>query len=275
LVHRFTLTPNGSFSLRQTFLCGQCFRWDEMPDGSFVGVFGSTVARIWETDGTVTVEANTPCADALSGYLDLSRDYDAIRNAVSIDAQTEKAAAFGAGIRILKQDAWEALCSFIISQCNNISRIKAIISKLCSAYGTPIPWNGEVYYTFPEAHVLAPLTAGELDFLKCGYRTPYILGAARAVAEGRLDLSRTAALTTDEAKAVLRTLDGVGEKVASCMLLFGLQKLDAFPVDVWVRRATETLYGKGFDPKSAFGPYAGIAQQYLFYYAREHKITGK
>ena len=183
MVHRFTLTPCGSFSPRQTFLCGQCFRWDELPDASFVGVFGSIVARVWEENGTVQAEANIPCADVLADYLDLSRDYDAIRTAVSIDANTAEASAYGAGIRILKQDPWEALCSFIISQCNNISRIKAIISKLCRAYGDPIVWNGETYYTFPDASRIAPLTLADLDFLKCGYRTPYILGAARAVAE--------------------------------------------------------------------------------------------
>ncbi len=269
----FTLSLKGSFCPKQTFLCGQCFRWNEQSDGSFIGVVGDTVARIVKDGDTVKAYANCDCQETLTSYLDLERDYDSIRNLVSIDSQTALAAEFGSGIRILKQEPWEALCSFIISQCNNIPRIKSIISKLCLAYGNPIEWEGETYYTFPSAETIAKLEVSDLDFLRSGYRAPYILNAARAVSDKSIDLSKLRTLPTSEAKKRLLTLDGVGEKVASCMLLFGLGKLDAFPVDVWVRRVTEQFYGKGFDATKAFGEYAGIAQQYLFYYARENKLV--
>ncbi len=273
LTKQFTLKPNGSFCPKQTFLCGQCFRWNEQADGSFIGVVGDTVARVYKNGESFQVDANCDCETALSSYLDLERDYDKIRTTVSIDSKTALAADFGAGIRILKQEPWEALCSFIISQCNNIPRIKLIISKLCFQYGKKIEWGGETYYTFPTADDIAGLSVSDLDFLKSGYRAPYILGAARAVSNGQLDFDALRAMNTIEAKKQLLMLDGVGDKVASCMLLFGLGKLDAFPVDVWVHRVTEQFYGKGFDPSKAFGEYAGIAQQYLFYYARENKLV--
>lgn len=260
-----------TFSLSQTFECGQCFRWDALGPESYRGVaFGREVSMSLE-NGCLTVSCPESEFEALwRPYLDLDRDYAAIRQAVSIDARTAQAVAYGAGLRILRQDPWEALCSFILSQCNNIPRIRGIILRLCTLYGNHI--RGDAY-AFPAPERLAAASEAELrSALRCGYRAPYLLAAARAVAGGALDLDVLRGLPTAEAKLCLTALPGVGEKVANCMLLFGLGKLDAFPVDVWMRRTVNALYGKGFDPSAAFGEYAGIAQQYLFYQARREHL---
>ncbi|MBQ9980347.1 MAG: DNA-3-methyladenine glycosylase 2 family protein [Oscillospiraceae bacterium] len=175
---------------------------------------------------------------------------------------------FGKGIRILNQDSWEALCSFIISQCNNIPRIKGIINVLCEQWGKAIEFEGRRFYTFPGAEIIAALDESDLSPLRCGYRAEYIIKAARAVAGGEIDLEALKKCSDGEALSALKSLRGVGDKVANCVLLFGLHKLDSFPVDVWIRRTVREKYGRGFDPAAAFGQYAGIAQQYMFYYAR-------
>ncbi|MCF0120621.1 MAG: DNA-3-methyladenine glycosylase 2 family protein [Oscillospiraceae bacterium] len=200
-------------------------------------------------------------------YFDLGRCYRDIRAAVSIDDYMKRASDFGAGIRILRQDKWEALCSFIISQCNNIPRIKKIVETLCRLFGDEIDYLGGKYYSFPSAEKLAALEPADLAPLRSGYRAPYIISAARRVASGELDLEKIASLTPSEALKALKSLNGVGDKVANCAVLFGLTMLDAFPIDVWMKRALAEHYPDGFDP-GVFSPYAGIAQQYMFYYAR-------
>lgn len=262
---------NDIFSLKQTFECGQCFRWDACGTETYHGVaFGR---EVWMSlkGSQLTVSCSKGEFEMLwRSYLDLDRDYAAIRQAVSIDEKTAQAVAYGAGIRILRQDPWETLCSFIISQCNHIPRIRRIISSLCAFCGEEI---ADRIYAFPTPEHIASFSAEELRAaIRCGYRAPYIIAAARAVAEGKLDLAALHTLPTVEAKQRLLALPGVGEKVASCMLLFGLGKLDAFPIDVWMRRTILTVYGKGFDPAAAFGAYAGIAQQYLFYQARSEHL---
>jgi N-glycosylase/DNA lyase len=175
---------------------------------------------------------------------------------------------YGAGIRILRQERWEALCSFILSQCNNIPRIKKIIETLCAYFGAPVDFMGRSYFTFPTAEQIAALSPEDLAPLRSGYRAPYVIAAARAVASGELDLDALAGTDTATARAALKALPGVGDKVANCAILFGLHQLDAFPIDTWMKKAISANFGDGFDPK-IFSPYAGIAQQYLFYHARE------
>ena len=261
------------FSAKQTFECGQCFRWNIAPGSEeYIGVAFGTPARIGVTEnGLIRIHSFPGSFQTIwQNYLDLDRDYDTIRENISIDFNTCSAAAFGAGIRILRQEPWEALCSFILSQCNNIPRIKGIVETLCRLYGEPLEFEGKLLYTFPDAERIATLDEAKLAPLRAGYRTPYVLAAARWIAEGRLNPSILSDMSTADAKKALMLLPGVGEKVASCVLLFGLHKLDAFPVDVWVRRALDKLYGGAFDPAAAFGEYAGVAQQYIFYHAREH-----
>lgn len=262
------LTGVSDFLPENIFECGQCFRWTRDASGAYTGVVRGVPARVWTKDGGVFITGTLEDFDALwRGYFDLDRDYAQIRKNLSADAYTQNACAFGAGLRILRQDEWEALCSFILSQCNNIPRIRGIIGRLCALYGDAVAFEGETLYTFPSAQTIAGLTEKQIEPLRCGYRAPYILGAARAVAGGQLDWAVLRELPLEQARAQLMRLDGVGRKVADCMLLYGLHRLDAFPMDVWMRRAVSTCYGDGFDP-GRFGEYAGIAQQYIFHYIR-------
>ena len=252
----------------KTFECGQCFRWNADDSGVYTGVFGKRALRVRAENGAVTLSAGKAEFESVwRDYFDLDRDYAAIRAAVGIDEYMKKAASFGSGIRILHQDRWEAVCSFIISQCNNIPRIKKIIETLCESFGEPFEFEGSTLYSFPSAERLAPLSPEALAPLRCGYRAPYIIEAARAVADGSLDLDALAGADYNSALKALRSVRGIGEKVANCIVLFGLQMTSAFPADVWIKRALAEHYGKDFDP-GVFGEYAGFAQQYMFYYAR-------
>lgn len=250
------------FVPEKIFGCGQCFRWDT--DG--VGIARGHIARVVKQGDVVRIE----CAPELwepfwVDYFDLRRDYQAIRETLSRDPHMVAAAAFGAGIRILRQEPWEALVSFLISQCNHIPRIRGIIEIMCRMFGDEVELCGVKRFSFPDPERIAACTLEELAPLRAGYRTKYILKAARQAADGELDLDAVSKLPTDEARRVLLTLDGVGNKVADCVLLFGMGKWDACPMDVWMKRAVEKFYqGKAPD----FGDIAGLAQQYLFHYIR-------
>lgn len=266
------ITGVSDFDLERIFECGQCFRWDADEDGSYAGVARGRVTRLRKDGGSVFITCAPEDFETVwKGYFDLDRDYAEIRRRLCIDDFMVKATAFGAGIRILRQDRWEALCSFIISQCNNIPRIKKIVAALCRLYGDELMFGGEIYYSFPSAGRLARLSAADLSPLRCGYRDEYIIGAARAVDSGEIDLDDLARSTPDRARIALKKLRGVGNKVADCALLFGLDMLDAFPVDVWMKRAVAEHYGPGFDP-AVFSPYAGVAQQYIFHYIRNGRF---
>lgn len=270
------ITELGDFDLARTLECGQCFRWNAQSDNNtvYMGVVGNIVARVRQAGNTLLISGTLEDFNRIwRAYFDLDRDYEAIRKAVCIDAYMTEAAQCGAGIRILRQDKWEALCSFIISQCNNIPRIKSIIETFCRLFGEKLVFDGHTYYAFPTAKKTAELTVEDLAPLRCGYRAPYILDAARAVTEGRVDLEALAAGAPEKALQELKKLNGIGEKVANCVVLFGLHMLDAFPIDTWVKKAITENYGKGFDP-AVFSPYGGIAQQYMFFHARSGRKPG-
>ena len=250
------------------FECGQCFRWNADENGVYLGVAMNRAAKVWKTDESVFISGTLEDFENIwRDYFDLDRDYAALRSSLNTDEYIKKAAEFSAGIRLLHQDRWETLCSFIISQCNNIARIKRIIEALCRSFGEPIFFEGKTLYSFPDAERLAGLCEQDLEPIKSGYRAKYIIEAANSVASGKTDLDILAAGSYDEALRTLKGLSGVGDKVANCVILFGLHMMDAFPVDVWIKRAIGANYGKGFDPK-IFGDAAGLAQQYMFYYAR-------
>ena len=256
------------FSPDLIFECGQCFRWDMSPDGSYIGVAKGKAARVRAKNGSVFISGTIEDFNQLwRDYFDIDRDYSKIRKQVAIDDFMRHATDFGSGIRILKQDYWEALCSFIISQCNNIKRIKGIISRFCELYGSPIDFDGRVMYTFPDAETVAALEPDDLAPIRSGYRAPYIISAARRIASGQANLDYIASLEETELLRELKNFDGVGNKVANCVMLFGFHRLDSFPIDVWIKRTVGEIYGNGFDP-SVFGQYAGVAQQYMFHYAR-------
>ena len=269
----FELCPETELSPYKTFECGQCFRWNDDGTGAYLGVASGSAAKVFVRDGKAFIECASGDIDFWRGYLDMDTDYAAARKSVMVGEYLTECAEYGEGIRILRQDRWEALCSFIISQCNNIPRIKGIVEKLCSMFGEAFdtPWG--VKYAFPSAGRVALLEEPELAPLHAGYRAPYIINAARAVSSGELDLGYAASLDGDEARKYLKTLKGVGDKVANCAVLFGLHRLDAFPIDVWIKRALREHMPAGFDPKT-LGEYAGLAQQYMFFRERELSRAG-
>ena len=269
----FELCPAGELSPYKTFECGQCFRWNALGEQDYLGVASGRAARVFLSGETACVECGEDDIGFWRAYLDMDADYAAARESVMRGAYLTDCAECGAGIRILRQDKWEALCSFIISQCNNIPRIKSIVEKLCAIFGEPFetPWGEK--FAFPSAERVALLEEPELAPLHAGYRAPYIINAARAVASGDIDLAAAAAMDGESARKYLKTLNGVGDKVANCAVLFGLHRLDAFPVDVWIKRALREHMPPGFDPKS-LGEYAGLAQQYMFFAERE-KAAGR
>ena len=263
----FELCPAGELSPYKTFECGQCFRWNALGEQDYLGVASGRAARVFLSGETACIECGEDDLGFWRAYLDMDADYAAARESVMRGAYLTDCAECGAGIRILRQDKWEALCSFIISQCNNIPRIKSIVEKLCELFGEPFetPWGRR--YAFPTAERMALLEEPELAPLHAGYRAPYIINAARAVASGEMDLDAAAGMDADAARAYLKTLSGVGDKVANCAVLFGLHRLDAFPIDVWIKRALREHMPPDFDPKT-LGEYAGLAQQYMFFAER-------
>ena len=270
IVHENEIELRGisDFDPVKIFESGQCFRWNPASDGSYVGVAMGIAASVRSEDGAVFISGGEEdFKNVWYDYFDLGRDYSEIRARVSIDPYTTEAAEYGKGIRILAQDRWEALCSFIISQCNNIPRIKKIIEALCLLCGDRIKFRGADHYTFPSAERLASMEPEDLAPIRSGYRAPYIISAARSVASGETDLEALSGLDCAMAIKQLRKLEGVGEKVANCAVLYGLRIPTAFPVDVWIKRAVEEHYPPGFDP-SVFGDAAGLAQQYIYYYIR-------
>lgn len=253
------------FSLRQTLDCGQCFRWEEVEENTFVGVVGGKVCKIRQTDDKlIFFDTDTETFDSLwKNYFDFGLDYNKIREEICRDDVMKKAGEYASGIRILRQEPWETLCSFIISQNNNIKRIKGIVKRLCDTFGERI--DGE-HSTFPDYHTIAKLNEDDLAPLRSGFRAKYILDAARKLDQAEVSLERIASKSYDEAKAELMLIKGVGSKVADCALLYGFYRLEAFPEDVWIKRAMAKLYPEGLPEFCR--PYAGIAQQYIFHYAR-------
>ncbi len=258
-----------NFTLSETLDCGQAFRWRETEDGAFEGVaFGKYLKLAADKEGIILYDTSEEdFLNIWKDYFDLDRDYGEIIRAFSENDVLKVASGFAGGIRILRQDPWEALCSFIISQNNNIPRIKGIVERLCATFGEEIK---EGFYSFPTAEKIASLSLEELAPLRSGFRAKYILDGAKKVASGEIELSALKALALDEARAELMKIYGVGEKVADCTLLFGLSHIDAFPKDVWIKKAMAKLFD-GSLPECAT-PYAGIAQQYIFHYARMTKL---
>ena len=264
----FILIPDvRDLDLEQTLDCGQSFRWTKQDDGSFSGVAFGKYVNI-SLDGTdMVIKTAAPEDEKIwREYFDLELDYGKIRGDISkLHPVLEEAARYAPGIRILRQEPYEALCTFIISQNNNIKRIKGIVARLCESFGDEID---EGVYTFPNAERLAELTPDDLAPLRAGFRNRYIIDSAKKVASGEVDLELCKTADYEAARAELMKITGVGVKVADCTLLFGMHRVEAFPVDVWMKRAMEKLF-PGMSAND-FGEYAGIAQQYIFHYSRMH-----
>ena len=267
------ITGLGDFSLARTLDCGQCFRFEESRThtGTFEGVAHGRFLRLSQPRPESLVlfgVSEEEYSRTWRRYFSFDRDWTAIRADIEARSPALAEAAAGAeGIRILTQDRFEALVSFIISQCNNIPRIKGLIEVLSEKYGERIEGPmGRAAYAFPTPEAILARPMSELTSLRVGYRDEYIYSACRAACEGILD-EISAAETTRDAERLVRSIRGIGAKVAACVLLFGFGRYDAFPVDVWMKRALARLF-PGVSDYTVFGPYAGVAQQYMFYCER-------
>ena len=274
-----------TFELADIFECGQCFRWNKEDDGSYTGVFHNNVLNVKKKGNKIIFkgicEGNIEkiCTD----YFDLNRDYTKIKEELSkIDDNLKRSVEYGKGIRILNQDLWETIISFIISANNNIPRIKGIIERLSKAYGKKIVYNNKEYYTFPTPEELKNVTVADFRNLGLGFRDIRLYETTHMVLDKEVDLQKLDKLPTKLAREELLRLSGVGPKVADCILLFStLKRFDVFPIDVWVRRVMNELYIKNEDENKVtkkeiqkladekFGDIEGLAQQYLFYWKRE------
>lgn len=258
------------FKVNQTFDCGQCFRFTVTEKEAVGYAFGKKVTFTQLSDSEIFI---SPCTEKefnelWKGYLSLDEDYKEVRVGLATlrksDEKLSAAMETGKGIRLLKQEPWETLCSFIISQNNNIPRIKKIIDALCKK-GAEISGGSET--VFPSPSTLLALGQDGLFALKTGFRAAYLYDAASKVESGEINLEKIYNLPLTEAEAELCKIKGVGPKVAACTLLFGFGKTEAFPIDVWVKRVMQEYYGGEISPAD-FGTYAGLAQQYLFYHKR-------
>ncbi len=269
-MNRFIFSDK-DFNLKDTFDCGQCFRWEE-ENGAYVGVAGDYWGSFTKTACGIELETNCPREDFWIKYLDMERDYGKIKKAVSVNELMENAVCYGSGIRILKQDFFEALMSFIISQRSSIPKIKACVKKLCEKYGRKIDVQGD-FYTFPKPEELRDVTEKDFRELGVGYRAPYLEKCVKAMLQGEISGEMLEKMETPAAREALMKLYGVGDKVCDCVMLFSLAKYDLFPSDVWIKRVMCESFGSTegsakADGEKLFGSLSGFAQQYLFYYRR-------
>ncbi len=283
---KYILENCNSFELAHIFECGQCFRWNKQIDGSYTGVIKQGVINVKKQNQKIifTGMCEDNLKDIVTDYFDLNRDYEKIKMQLSkVDENVNLSIKYGNGIRILNQDLWETIISFIISANNNIPRIKGIIERLSKNFGKEIIWNNEKYYTFPTPEELKNVTIQEYRKLGLGFRDVRLYETTHVVLDKKIDLEnlqkeKDTILVREE----LLKLSGVGPKVADCILLFStLKRFEVFPIDVWVRRVINDLYIKNPDEtkvnkkqiekiaQEKFGNLAGLAQQYLFYWRRE------
>lgn len=266
--------PVRDYDLAATLASGQAFRWRPVGE-SWEGVVAGRWIRLRQVGNELHAETIEPQPDWewLREFLQLDVDLAAVVATFPDDEPMRASVAACRGLRLLRQEPWETLVSFICSSTKQIVQIQQIIALLCERFGEAVPGGR----AFPTAARLADATEAELRGCKMGFRAPFVLAAAKAVASGELDLAHLHALPTTEARAALMGLHGVGRKIADCVLLFAYGKQDAFPVDVWVRRALTELYFPRRRPSAKrlerfanthFGPNAGYAQQYLFHYVR-------
>ncbi|MBE5924824.1 MAG: DNA-3-methyladenine glycosylase 2 family protein [Lachnospiraceae bacterium] len=260
------------FDLKKIADSGQCFRWQPIENDGYRIIHRDKCLCIYKK-GEHSYELDCTEDEYLSvwsTYLDLTEDYESIRKRIDkvSDPFLYEAAEHELGIRILRQDPWEALISFIISQNRNIPAIKASIEKLCEKAGVcQEDKRGEVYYTFPTPQAIADMNEEDMAYCKLGYRDKYIMRFAKSVVDKTIDLNGLNVGTDDEVLKGLTGIYGVGKKVASCMLLFGFHRLDAFPIDVWIKRVLESEYNNQY-PFELYSPYNGVYQQYMFAYYR-------
>ena len=284
---KYIIKNQESFELKDIFDCGQCFRWNEEEDKSYTGIWKNNVVNVKKENNEIIFTGicnGGNFEEEIIKYFDLDRNYEEIKNKLSkIDEKKKNREEYGKGIRILNQNKWETIISFIISANNNIPRIKGIIERLSKKYGNKIVWNNKEYYTFPTASQLKDVTVEEYRRLGLGFRDKRLYETTQMIINKEVVLDELQKNeNTKEVREKLLTLSGVGPKVADCILLFStLKRFEVFPIDVWVRRVMNDLYIKESDEtkvskakiekiaQEKFGDIAGLAQQYLFYWRRE------
>jgi N-glycosylase/DNA lyase len=277
---RCTAFAVSDYDLAETLMSGQSFRWS-LERGAWSGVIGSHWVRLHSDGSRLSAETASPVCDWdwLATYLQIGVDLNSILAAFPDDDPMRAAVSACRGLRVLRQDPWECLASFILSSTKQIVQIRQIVALLCERFGEPlaVPAGYAPAFAFPTAACLARGSEAELRACRMGFRAPYLLATAREIAEGRVDLDSLRRFELPEARAALIQLPGVGRKIADCVLLFAYGLPTAFPVDVWVMRALRNLYfrGRKVTPKrlrhfseTHFGPHSGYAQQYLFHYIR-------
>lgn len=281
----YIIENNKTFEPKHIFDCGQCFRWNIEEDGSYTGVFGNNVLNVKKEENKIIFKGicEKDIKEVVEDYFDFNTNYEEIKEKLaSVDEYLKQSIEFGNGIRILNQNLWETIISFIISANNNIPRIKGIIERISKKYGKKIEWSGKEYYTFPTCEQLADATVEDLRALGLGFRDKRVYETTKIFVNKEMTIQE---LIEEQDVNTLRekllTLPGVGPKVADCIMLFGLKRFEVFPIDVWVRRVMNDLYIKNEDEtkvknteieKLAVEKYsnlAGLAQQYLFYWRRE------
>ncbi len=279
---KILMTEFDSFNIEEILECGQCFRFDKIDNMHYIIVAHSKVLNIKQEDNKVIFY---PCTKAdfeniWINYFDLKTDYRKIKKQLENDDILKKAIEYAKGIRILNQEPFECLISFIISQNNRIPMIKQVIKNISERYGVK---DGD-YYLFPDIDKFNKATTEELRLCKTGFRDKYILDAIDKISKNLINLENLYNMSSEDAKNELLKIKGVGTKVADCVLLFSLKKNDVFPTDVWIKRVMEYFYFDGQDTpikqihsfaKEKWGDLSGYAQQYLFYYARSEKIGTK
>lgn len=272
------------FELAHIFECGQCFRWHKEVDDTYIGITKFGVMNVKKLENKVLIDGEFISKDIekvqedILDYLDLNCNYSEIKKLLEKDDENMmKAIEYGYGIRILNQDPWEMLISYIISAANNIPRISKTIENISKEYGKRISYNGNAYYMFPTPEELSTASVDDLRRLNLGFRDKYVHNATKMVANKEIDLDAIKNMDYKSAKSELVKIDGIGEKVANCILLFSMKKTEAFPVDTWIKKVMANLYNESKDIKkiatfaeNKFGKYGGIAQQYLFYYMRSN-----
>ena len=284
-MEKLVIKNQDSFKLKDIFECGQCFRWEPKEDGSYIGIIKEGVLRVYQDGNTITFEGNLEgdFKEIVYNYFDLNTDYNIYKQKLSkVDKYMKESICYGDGIRILKQDLWETIISFIISANNNIPRIKKIIGSISKKYGKKVEFEGQDYFLFPTVEELSKATVEELRSLGTGFRDIRIFNTTRMIKSKKVDLDYIKSLDdSSKIEEELLKLDGVGPKVADCIMLFALKREDVFPIDVWVRRVMNDLYihneieekvsKKEINKiaKEKFGNLSAIAQQYLFYWKRE------
>ena len=280
----YTINKIKDFNIKQIIECGQCFRWNKEPDGSYTGIVKNNVINVFQQEKQITFcsYGDEDIQELVKNYFDLETDYEAIKSKLqSMDTKLIPSIQFGNGIRILNQEIWECIISFILSANNNIPRIKKMIEHLSKTYGKKIIWKGNEYYTFPTPEELSKADIPTLRKLGLGFRDKRVYETTQMILKQEIDIETLKQeRDVEKIRETLLTMPGIGEKVADCILLFSFKKMEVFPIDVWVKRVMNELYLQKEEnkikseeirilAKERYQSLAGIAQQYLFYWKRE------